>query len=666
MSWRADVTFVSSGGENWDYNASLAHLGVTYLRCERAELSTCRGMGSLNYSAVIDLSAIKGAEVREAAQRFATSHYLLVSSAAVSPSLLTRSLQREEDLTRMAQLSSWWSSEAAAQLEREESLWAASANEEAPFCASVLRLPPVVGRRDSSNRLARLMMMLEMEALPLSAAGHSNVSFVDASSVASALLLLMERAAQGDPCCCGKAFNVASPPASLYDILRFSARTTRANLSVTNSLLPPTFAETVYPPTAYASISPLLLNTSRLVALGWAPAQSLEKAVADASAFIQTQLLNETASERQRSLLVQQLPNALTASPQGIAVLKRYHLQPPFDQPEGWPRRNRSGQAQLPLSFFLVPLVAVLARMLLSAFLVETVTFAALFGWWLCVCLSGSLTKVTMHTAFWVREWFGVSPPFWMAIFSELGLGVLSVGFCIWAICSHKGARFERDATAAVQGVGPRSVLFSIRATVVFFLLGHKISLRFFGDGLGGVPRPPIEFTWPILVITHEPFLTWTDAFLVFTTYGFFALAVCRALHAAFGQVLAVRGAVSVIVLSLPVSLAVMVSIFETHHLLEEAKLLKFAGTTGCVWISLVWLLFLPSFILLGICRTQLAPCPRAGGVAGKVQSVSGRQQSFDDREALVGTPCSGQKRSRSKSIKGNGSCAELVDADDI
>ena len=82
----------------------------------------------------------------------------------------------------------------------------------------------------------------------------------------------------------------------------------------------------------------------------------------------------------------------------------------------------------------------------------------------------------------------------------------------------------------------------------------------------------------------------------------------CRALHVALGAVLS-RGTRWTLVLAFPVLLAVMVSIFETHHVLEEAKLLKFAGATGCVWISVVWLLFLPSFFLLAICRAAVPAC---------------------------------------------------------
>ena len=86
----------------------------------------------------------------------------------------------------------------------------------------------------------------------------------------------------------------------------------------------------------------------------------------------------------------------------------------------------------------------------------------------------------------------------------------------------------------------------------------------------------------------------------------------------------------------------------------QEAKLLKFAGLTSCIWISLVWLLFLPALLLLAICRA-----PRCGTVAdtivGRIVGRIGRQefdkdglpivmksatgqQSADDREALVGT----------------------------
>ena len=69
--------------------------------------------------------------------------------------------------------------------------------------------------------------------------------------------------------------------------------------------------------------------------------------------------------------------------------------------------------------------------------------------------------------------------------------------------------------------------------------------------------------------MTHEAFPTWIEAFLVFITYAAFALAVCRTLHCALGHVLAVGDRWSYVTISFPVSLAVMVSVFETHHVLE-------------------------------------------------------------------------------------------------
>ena len=78
----------------------------------------------------------------------------------------------------------------------------------------------------------------------------------------------------------------------------------------------------------------------------------------------------------------------------------------------------------------------------------------------------------------------------------------------------------------------------------------------------------------------------------------------------------------------------------------QEAKLLKFAGFTGCIWISLVWLLFLPALLLLAVCRA-----PRWDTVADKVADKIGqgfdkdglpidmklaKRRGSDDRVALV------------------------------
>ncbi|KAL1519556.1 hypothetical protein AB1Y20_023071 [Prymnesium parvum] len=670
----ANLTVVSPLVDTWGTQPALEEIAVRHVRCERDLKSCDLQFAHDQYDAVVDFSAASARDVLAASALISTRHYVLASSSLVYTPQMGSNVFSEDDAPSMSDFTNFdrlsSSKETLSQLEEEEALWRAS---QGSFCATVLRLPAVLGPRDSSNRLAQLVLMIEIEDVPLSPSSRQKVSFVDAASVASAAVRIVERVAKSDPCCCGVTFNVAQPPVSFEELLRMVANATNATLTTTASLLPPTFAEKAYSHVQYAALFSAELNTSRLAALGWAPAQPLQRAVEEASRFIHTELLEKRVYGPQREALVARLPLSIAASPQGVKVLRDYDLTVPFAEPEGWPRPNRAGQAKLPLSYAVVPLTAFLVRFLPARHW-EPVTFTVLFGWWACVCVTGSLTSTTMEVAFWVREWFGFSPPFWMAIFSELGLGVLSLGFCIWAMCSREGAHFEREATAAVRGVGPRSVLFAIRTTVVFFLLGHKISLRFHGDGLGGEPRPHIEFTWPILVITHEAFLTWTDAFMVFSTYGLFTLAVCRALHAVFGQVLAVGSPFSVLAFSLPTFLAVMVSVFETHHVLEEAKLLKFAGTTGCIWISLVWLLFVPSFLLLWLCRTPSLLCCRTGadaidgggGLPVKGKSEKMHHRNSDDREALVGSHETSHVRSRNGLAKSVDGLDDAPDVDDV
>ena len=77
------------------------------------------------------------------------------------------------------------------------------------------------------------------------------------------------------------------------------------------------------------------------------------------------------------------------------------------------------------------------SQALLPSRLCETATFGGIFAWWACTAISGSLTQVTRSTAFWVRDFFWIETPFWVAIFSELGTG-----------CSKPGTACSKPGTA--------------------------------------------------------------------------------------------------------------------------------------------------------------------------------------------------------------------------
>eukprot|EP00966_Prymnesium_polylepis_P115580 2671941-Prymnesium_polylepis.1 len=293
------VTVASRGTDYWGSAAVLASLGVRHVRCDRdaPSVECVLTLNGTSFDAVVDFSAQSGEHVTAAAALVRTAHYVLVSSAAVYAPSFSGRAYAEDDVPPPGQrgflqsTTTAFNADALRKLEQEDALWAAAAHR--GLCASVLRLPPVIGRRDGTNRLAQLLLMLEMEDVPLSPSGTAPISFVDAPSVASAALAVLSgRVEPPSPHrCCGKAFNVAQPPASLEDVLRVGANATNATLRTSASLLSPTFAEAVYGPVSYSSLLPFILDTTRLAALGWVPAQPLEHAVADAAAFLQAELL---------------------------------------------------------------------------------------------------------------------------------------------------------------------------------------------------------------------------------------------------------------------------------------------------------------------------------------------------------------------------------------
>ena len=180
---------------------------------------------------------------------------------------------------------------ALAKLQHEEDLWKHSDR----LCATALRLPYVIGRRDTTHRLAKLLLMQRADVVSLSPASQVPISFVDASSVAGAIMHIMKlgHTRRG---VCGHAFNIAQPPASLSDILSAVSIAVGDGHRPKVALLPPTPAERVYDAVALTPILTLTLSTERIRSLGWEPSQSFAAAIAEAAHFANDHILQQNGS----------------------------------------------------------------------------------------------------------------------------------------------------------------------------------------------------------------------------------------------------------------------------------------------------------------------------------------------------------------------------------
>ena len=84
----------------------------------------------------------------------------------------------------------------------------------------------------------------------------------------------------------------------------------------------------------------------------------------------------------------------------------------------------------------------------------------------------------------------------------------------------------------------------------------------------------------------------------------------CRCLATAIGMAITTTASHRRWPLATFVVLWSAVSVFETHHSIDSAKMAVKAGTTGCALVLLIWFALIPSAILCWLHQHQLA----AGG----------------------------------------------------
>ena len=337
-----NLTLVNRGNNYWD--SAVVLRGIRTLRCDRTTLSTtCVGLREQRYSYVVDFNPRNANDVHEAmkalrggpgAPLLLHGYVLLSSSVAYAPFAVGQWFRGgpfDEDAvppaygrnvvqTSIASADRYM----AGKLGAEDALRAHAAAD-ASFCTTVLRLPYVIGERDSTHRLALLLMRLEARVLVLSAAARIPISFVDAHTVASAILHVLsmpismpismltaggtQTSSRSDDRArgtlhaveratpqCGGTFNVALEPLSLEALLRAAAAAYGAEWDalIRHALLPGSAAEAVYEVVPIAPLLPYTLSSARLRSLGWTPPTTAAEAAAAAGRFIREALLPGT------------------------------------------------------------------------------------------------------------------------------------------------------------------------------------------------------------------------------------------------------------------------------------------------------------------------------------------------------------------------------------
>ena len=400
-------TLANRGHEHFDSSEVLASLGprVQHVACDRDVLDRCAlELRHHNYTWLIDFSARSQRDVTNVAIELAghVQHSILISSGVVyTPFVVPWRLFSKEPFTEALVLPpegrSWWQHTVlgfdqymSGKMGTEDAAFAdRSRHEEGrnwadAVCTTVVRLPFVIGRRDNTNRLAQLLLLAEADEVQISGASDQPISFVDADTVASALIHIMmldgmhvsTATSKGSPRplpACSEVINIAQPALSLMTLLS-AAEVGVKNLTHSNATAPPgpysppsrvwwpgTAAESLYKGVAYASVLPFKEATGRLEALGWRAPWSFEDAAADAAKFVQSRVLQNTTFTRERASLVSGLPAGVSGSARLIRVLRRYGLPisklPPAEKSCGYCLLLNVG---LPITLLLVVIATVL------------------------------------------------------------------------------------------------------------------------------------------------------------------------------------------------------------------------------------------------------------------------------------------------------------------
>jgi nucleoside-diphosphate-sugar epimerase len=333
----ATLTLVHRGNSYWGSVSVLKKLKVTEVVCSRSDIARCAAISNKEFDWVVDFSAQNGSDVKQSMISVNVKGYLHISSEAVYGPVVpfVRAPLKEYAYVKPHKMN-WISDKImrtdpylVAKIEQEEVLFQYSTWKQ--MCATALRLPFVIGRRDSTHRLAQLLLLLEAGDITLSAASRVPISFVDARSVASAALHVI--AGGQSERVCGKAFNVAQPPMSLETLLRSAAEpgSTPLKNRTKSALLPMTTAQGIFPPIVYSQLLPFTLSGARFEKLGWRPPLPLAAAVAEAAQYTREHLFQskethpaERAGLADKASLLLAKDSSLGGLP---SVMRRYGLE---------------------------------------------------------------------------------------------------------------------------------------------------------------------------------------------------------------------------------------------------------------------------------------------------------------------------------------------------
>ena len=643
------VTAVHRGNSYWGSAQRLQELQVCELRCSREDVGSCPF--AVGYASVVDCSARTAADVAAtvAALRRAGSapHYVLISSEAVyAPVLYSAHAPLEEHAAVSISSMSWlqrtiMSADPYIQAKTEqEAVLKAALLQEPSMCASALRLPYVISARDTSYRLAKLIIMLEAGEVSLSPASAVPISFVDAASVASAVLTLLDAHTTQDQsrkgkgshrrltrqrsevgAACGSAYNVAQPPIALASLLEAIASSgTLSPLghavghgdSVGRALIPPSHADGVYEAVGFSQLMPFTLATDRLRALGWQPPLPLPAVVHRAARETRATLLSPNSTLlAERRKLTQELQPLLARGLRLAHVMRHYGLEVVYDE---------MPPPRLPVSFAGFMLMGALLAAAAPLDRRATVLLGALAAWWAFIVLSnhGDLVRPAREFAFslrlhtwtawkaygWMNGWMGEIGI--LFLLAEVVLGVIS----IWATLKEDKDPQLRAANVAartsIHGL-PYLLLQVARLNAFYFLIIHKMSARWMGEGMaaGATLWRDYELVLFGCIIAHEGFQDWPAGLLTTAFYWFAGYCVMRNLHTAIGHGLGskARTAQSWVYdqrfMRATAVLFSMVALFETHHLEDPSKIRCTAGRTAAIFTMMWFLALLPIFIIV-------------------------------------------------------------------
>ena len=554
------ITLLTFGAAQYDSQALLAKLKVSTVTCDRAAgLDACitSKLPQRTFEWLVDFSAQDGAAIRRTAllanARVPTvpraAHYMLISSDAVYWPFVSSGQIFTEDMVPTSETRSVAAKallatkeDARRKLEREDELW--STHHE---CASAYRLPVVIGRRDSTSRLARMMLLNEAGLVQTSSASHVPISFVDSRTVASALLHVMLSAP--DDSACGRAFNVAQPPMPFHELLALSAAATNATYAPEPALVPPTLVEKVYDAVSSAPQLAFTLDTSRLRMLGWEPPVTMHCAIAEASQWTAANVFRSPAFAEERTKVVNDLPDFVQTVPDMQVVFKPYGLKtalPNFPPPPSY------AILRLLLAFCLIGAVCAVPSLIKGWPRRTQICLAAVWLPWAVLLLSGQFNATARGFAsclLVVRAFLeSINRVLWpfgfnvASIPGEIIFGLFAIACPFLERSPRLPPRF-REASVAARARkldAPAMVAFlSGTIAVFFYLIYHKLNAwgRLSGYGLGGL-RPQMEKQLPLVIASHEAFQTWTIAVTVICVYLTFFTAATRYIRTAIGHML--------------------------------------------------------------------------------------------------------------------------------